>query len=113
MCHTKDAEQQLKHVQKEWSLSGMQVSILLYGFCALGDAQTHCYIALGHAWKHIIYQLICLLLPAQPSLWTGALASRVEPQLLGLVLLFLHSKITDVTFIHTVMKFAQPVTGPM
>ena len=89
------------------------MSILLYDACTLGDAQGHCYIALGHAWKHIIYQLIWLLLPAQPSLWTGALASRVEPQLLGMVLLFLHSKITDVTFIHTVMKFAQPVTGPM
>jgi hypothetical protein len=60
---------------------------------------------MGHAWKHIIYQLIWLLLPAHPSIWTGALVSREEPQLLGLALLYLHSKITDVTFIHTFMNF--------
>ena len=86
-------------------MSGMQVSILLYGSCALEHAQRHCYIALGHAWKHISYQLIWLLLPAHPSIWTGALASREEPQLLDLALPYLHSKITDVTFIHTFLNF--------
>ena len=55
-------------------MSGMQVNILLYISCALGDARQHCYIALGLAWKHIFYQLIWLLLLAHPSIWTGALA---------------------------------------
>ena len=38
------------------------------------DAQRHCYIDTGHAWKHIFYQLIWLLLPAHPSIWAGAVA---------------------------------------
>ena len=45
----------------------MQVSVLLYESCALGDAQRHYYIDTGHAWKHIFYQSIRLFLLAFPS----------------------------------------------
>ena len=57
---------------KSSSFSGMQVSVLLYESCALGDAQRHYYIGTGHA------SSACSGLPLCPD------SSSEEPQLLAL-----------------------------
>ena len=85
----------------------MQVSILLYDSCAPRDAQRHCDIDnTGHAWRH--YLSINLAAPPGPPL---PLDRVLLPQgknyclWVGQPLLYLHSKITDVTFIHTFINF--------